>query len=71
LTVQELQKIIEKMEAEKVEMSEKIKILEQYITGNLGAELPKYKTVKIKEKSEEVEKNEEKSQIEEDAESEP
>ena len=58
-----MQKIIEKMEVEKAEMSEKIKILEQYITGTLGAELPKYKTVKLKEKSEEVETKEEKSQI--------
>ena len=51
------------MEAEKTEMSEKIKILEHYITGTLGAELPKYKAVKLKEKSEEIERNEERSQI--------
>ena len=50
-------------EAEKAEMSEKIKILEHYITGTLGAELPKYKAVKLKEKSEEIERNEERSQI--------
>lgn len=29
-------------------MSDKIKILEQYITDTLGAELPKYKNIKLK-----------------------
>jgi len=41
-------------------MSEKIKNLEQYITINLGADLPKYTKVKLKEKGQEVEKKEEK-----------
>ncbi len=42
MTVQELQKIIEKMEAESSGNELKIKMLEEYITKTLKAELPKY-----------------------------
>ncbi len=40
--MQELQKIIEKMEAESSGNELKIKMLEEYITKTLKAELPKY-----------------------------
>jgi uncharacterized membrane protein len=49
--VQELQKIIEKMEADHSERELKIKMLEEYIKDTLGAELPKEKTLKEKPKT--------------------
>lgn len=53
--MQELQKIIEKMEADHSERELKIKILEDYIKNTLGAELPKEKTLKERPKTVEVE----------------
>ena len=38
------------MEAEQADMAEKIKFLEEYITGTLNVELPKFKPGKMKKK---------------------
>ena len=38
------------MEAEQTDMAEKINFLEEYITGTLNAELPKFKPGKMKKK---------------------